>query len=135
MHLLLKYHLSINVSIAVLLNLNQRYHRHLDGKSIKEVILSESAPSPHETFYWHLGGGRNPEWAVRDGDWKLLGNPEDRSNKAPITKSDQLFLANLSMDSTEMTNLATKYPEVVERLSAMRANYLESIENSLAKGE
>ena len=72
---------------------------------------------------------------MRDGDWKLLGNPEDRSNKAPITKSDQLFLANLSMDSTEMTNLATKYPEVVERLSAMRANYLESIENSLAKGE
>ena len=78
---------------------------------------------------------QNPEWVVRDGDWKLLGNPEDRSNKAPITQSDQLFLANLSMDPTEMTNLATKYPEVVERLSAMRANYLESIENSLAKGE
>ncbi len=109
--------------------------RHLDGKSIKEVILSESASSPHDTFYWHLGGGKNPEWVVRDGDWKLHGNPKDRSNKAPITESDQLFLANLSMDPTEMTNLANKYPEVVERLSAMRANYLESIENSLARGE
>ena len=65
----------------------------------------------------------------------MLGNPEDRSNKAPITESDQLFLTNLAMDPTEMANLAPKYPEVVKRLSAMRKDFLNSIENSLARGE
>ncbi len=70
--------------------------RVIDGKSIKDVILSDKEPSPHDSFYWRLGRGKNPEWVVREGDWKLLGNPQDNSNKAPITKDDQLFLANLS---------------------------------------
>lgn len=106
--------------------------RVIDGKSIKDVILSNKAPSPHDSFYWRLGRGKNPEWVVREGDWKLLGNPQDNSNKAPITKDDQLFLANLSMDPTEMKNLAKQYPEVVNRLSALQADYSRDIEKTLA---
>ena len=104
---------------------------HIDGKSIKDVILDNNANSPHETFYWHLGSGKNPEWVVREGDWKLLGNPEDRSDKAPLGKDDALFLANLRLDPTEMSNLATQYPEVVKRLSGLQNDFSMSIQETL----
>ncbi len=104
---------------------------HIDGKSIKKVILSKKAISPHETFYWQLGSGKAPEWVVREDAWKLHGNPRDRSNKAPITEDDQLFLANLEMDPTEMANLASQYPEVVKRLSDLQSEYWKSIEKTL----
>ncbi|OUW19478.1 MAG: sulfatase [Opitutales bacterium TMED158] len=107
--------------------------RQLDGKSILSVLQSKASPSPHDSFYWHLGKGKNPEWAIREGDWKLLGNPQDNSRKAPITEADQLFLANLAMDPTEMANLADKYPEVVERLSSLQTQYLENIQRTLAQ--
>ena len=84
----------------------------LDGKDIRPVILSAGAPSPHKIFHWQLG----PQWAVREGDWKLLGNPKDNSHKAKLTAKDKLFLSNLARDITEMKNLAADNPEVVERL-------------------
>ena len=56
--------------------------RHIDGRSLKNVLLSDNASSPHETFYWELGKGKNVQWVTREGDWKLMGNPTDRSNKA-----------------------------------------------------
>ncbi len=94
----------------------------LDGKSLKGVIL-KGEPSPHESFYWRLGAGRNAQWVVRQGDWKLLGNPKDNSHKAEITKDDKLFLVNLGDDITEMTNIAKDNPEVVERLAAVHDAY------------
>ncbi len=107
--------------------------RHIDGRSLKKVLLSDNASSPHETFYWELGKGKNVQWVTREGDWKLMGNPTDRSNKAPITKDDKLFLSNLAIDPTEMTNLASRHPEVVERLSKIQSNYSNSIRQSLAE--
>ncbi len=94
----------------------------LDGKSLKDVILKDS-PSPHESFYWRLGKGKNAQWVVRQGDWKLLGNPKDNSHKGELTKEDKLFLVNLGEDITEMTNVARDNPEVVERLAAIREEY------------
>ncbi len=106
-------------------------NHHIDGKSIKEVILSKDARSPHDNFYWHLGSGKTPEWVVREDAWKLHGNPRDRSNKAPLTEDDTLFLTNLEMDPTEMVNLASKHPEVVKRLSALQNDYWKSIQETL----
>jgi arylsulfatase A-like enzyme len=64
-------------------------------------------------FHWQSGG---KQWAVRDGDWKLIGNPRDTSNKAPITANDKLFLSNLKVDHSEMKNIADQHPEIVDRL-------------------
>jgi arylsulfatase A len=102
--------------------------RKLDGKSLKRVIMSADADSPHDVFYWQLGSGNNAQWVVRQGDWKLLGNPHDYSDKAPITKDDKLFLVNLGKDISEMTNLAKDHPEVVARLKKIRDEYVEGIE-------
>ncbi len=102
--------------------------RKLDGKSLKKVIMSADAQSPHEVFYWQLGAGKNAQWVVRQGDWKLLGNPRDRSDKAPITKDDKLFLVNLGEDISEMTNIAKDHPDVVARLKKIRDEYVNDIE-------
>jgi arylsulfatase A len=91
---------------------------HLDGASIRDVILSADAASPHESFLWVLGGGANPQWVVREGDWKLLGNPRDTSHQGELTDQDKLFLANLADDPAESTNVAADHVEIVRRLHA-----------------
>jgi arylsulfatase A-like enzyme len=99
----------------------------LDGKSLVPVITSADAPSPHKTFYWQLGRGPRAQWAVREGDWKLLGHPRDASNKAPLTKDDNPFLCSLAEDLTEMKNLAKEHPDVVKRLKELHDQYVEDI--------
>ena len=97
----------------------------LDGKSLNDVIQDDATASPHETLYWHLGRG-NPYWAVRQGDWKLLGNPRDSGNEDSITEADSLFLANLKEDRSESTNLINEYPEVAEQLNALHKAWVET---------
>ncbi|TWU05033.1 sulfatase family protein [Stieleria varia] len=101
---------------------------HLDGVSMKQV-LAENAPAPRETFYWHTGGGNNPQWAVRDSEWKLIGNPldttapqEGRVNGGRLP--EEFFLVNLKNDPSETTNLAKQHPDVVQRLQEQREQWL-----------
>lgn len=102
--------------------------RKLDGVSLRPVIESAAAPGPHQDFFWQLGNGKNAQWVIRDGDWKLLGNPTDRSNIAPLGDDDQLFLANLADDIGERNNVAKKHPEIVERLQSLHTKYLADID-------
>ena len=107
----------------------EKPERKLDGRSIVGVIESPSAASPHQdSFYWHLGKGKGAQWVVREGDWKLLGNPRDRSEMAPLGKDDKLYLVNMADDVKELTNLAKKHPEVVKRLSSKQQKLLNDIE-------
>ncbi len=92
----------------------------VDGKDIWGVLLSKQAPSPHRFWYWRLGRGPNAQWAVRAGGWKLLGNPRDTSNRAPLSPDDKLFLVNLRTDPGEERNVANRHPEVVSRLLGIR---------------
>lgn len=97
--------------------------RPIDGKSISRILKSKEEPSPHKSFYWQLGN----QWVVREGAWKLLGNPRDNANKGPIGKDDKLFLANLEKDVSEMKNLAKDYPETVKRLKDLRDAYVAGL--------
>jgi arylsulfatase A-like enzyme len=99
--------------------------RRIDGKSMLPVIQSADAPTQHPTFFWKLGN----QWAVREENWKLIGNPSDTSRKAPITSADKLFLSDLTADVSEMTNLAAKHPEIVKRLSAMHQQWLQDVKD------
>ena len=51
----------------------------VDGKSLAKVIASADAPTPHEAVHWQVGEDAAAQWAVRDGDWKLIGNVRDTS--------------------------------------------------------
>ena len=102
----------------------------LDGKSIVGIIKSSEAESPHQSFYWQLGKGNRAQWVVRKGDWKLLGNPQDRRAPKSISDDDRLFLANLSSDPTESKNLASQHPQIVDELTSMQHNFANSINRS-----
>lgn len=101
--------------------------RHYDGKSLKSMIQS-NGPSPHESFYWHLGGGNNPQWVVRKGKWKLLGNPRDTVSKQPVKAVDNLYLVDLEKDPSETTNLAEREPKVLDELKQLRNRFVQSLE-------
>lgn len=102
--------------------------RTFDGKDISAVLTSANAPSPHKVFHWESGGGKNNrQWAVRKGDWKLIGNPKDTSNMAPVTKDDRRFLANLSDSIHELENLAADHPDIVQELEQLHDQWISNV--------
>ena len=98
-------------------------NKDIDGKSIVKVIKKSEAITPHKVIHWQLGRGKSPRWAVRQGDWKLIGNPQDTSNKAPLTAKDKLFLVNLKESVREMKNLSQANPEITQRLKKLHEEW------------
>ena len=103
--------------------------RTIDGTSLVGMLHDPDAESPHKVFHWQSGRGvgGKAQWAVREGDWKLLGHPNDTSGKAPLTKDDVRFLVNLNDDLGETTNLAAIHPDVVARMEALHDAWLEEV--------
>lgn len=84
----------------------------LEGLDISSTLIGDST-IPERSLFWKLGS----QWAVRKGKWKLIGLPRDPSSKGKIDpENDRLFLTNLEADSTEMDNLAGRYPDKVEEM-------------------
>ncbi len=103
--------------------------RKLDGKNLAKVIESDDAKSPHSEFHW-MGGGSNSQWAVREGDWKLIGNPRDPTRKTPLSKDDKLFLVNISIDVEEQKNLRYTHPDQLKRLKAIHERWVADLRGS-----
>jgi arylsulfatase A len=102
--------------------------RKFDGKNLKEVIASSTAPSPHSEFYWQSQGTKdNPQWSVMEGEWKLLHSPYE-SEKSELT-ADGFFLSNLKADSTEHTNEADKHSDIVQRLYSKYQAWIKEVVN------
>ena len=100
--------------------------RKLDGKSLAKVIHLGRAQSPHTEFHW-MSTGSNPQWAVREGDWKLIGNPRDPTRKSPLGKDDKLFLVNLSLDVGEQKNLRYTHPDELKRLKSIHDRWVKDL--------
>jgi len=91
----------------------------VEGRSLLPVI-TDHANSQHAAFHWKLGR----QWAVRKGNWKLIGNPTDPSHKFPLDgDSDQLFLVDLDIDPSESNNLYFSKPEIVRELIELYLNW------------
>ncbi len=103
--------------------------RQYDGKSVWPVLKSADANSPHDHFFWLLGQGKNAQWAVHKGDWKLLGNATDKTDRQHEPRVDKLFLANLKTDIGEQTNVAKEHPQVVAELHKLMQAHYRSIED------
>ncbi len=91
----------------------------LDGRTLVPVLKSSTAPSPHDALHWLVGGGKEPQWAVRQGDWKLIGNLQSSADDELAAEDRQRFLSNLAIDPSERSNLARQYPAEVERLTQL----------------
>lgn len=99
----------------------------LDGRSLGPVIRDANAPSPHRDhpLHWQVGAGPNAAWAVREGDWKLIGNTRDSSRGDTPAPHVSMFLVNLSHDPAEQTNQASAHPGIVDRLRQRHAEHLK----------
>ena len=90
-------------------------NRKMDGRSLTPVLRSASAKSPHEVFYWQIG----EQWAIREGDWKLIVNANATGAKAKLDVVEKVFLANLEKDLAETNNFAAAQPGIIERLTRL----------------
>ncbi len=87
----------------------------IHGKSLVDVVRSD-ASTPHDVLRWKLGG----QWAVRQGEWKLMHNPRPTGEGPSLSDADQKrFLANLDRNVGETKNYADQYPDVVDRLETL----------------
>ena len=82
----------------------------LDGQSLTPIIKSAKAKSHHKVMHW----GWSNKWAVRDGDWKLLG-----------AKGKVTHLVNLADAEPERKNYLKEKPELAERLRRLHDEWLE----------
>ena len=89
-------------------------HPKLDGNSLTKVIQSADAPSPNKVMHWQWHTG----WAVRKGDWKLIG----RGTKAS-------FLGNLNDAQPERKNYQREKSEVVEDLMKIHLEWVKKVKS------
>lgn len=99
----------------------------IDGKTLAPILKSADAASQHKEFHWMW----QDQWAVREGDWKLIGNGRDttglKSRHAPRKEMGELYLANLADERPESVNHATTRPEIVARLRKLHEDWLGQV--------
>ena len=84
-----------------------------DGEDMSDALLGSDRKRENPLFWewrYRVFGhilNRPPQLAVRDGDWKLLMNPD----------GSRVELYSIPNDPSEINNLAKDAPEVVARLS------------------
>lgn len=98
----------------------------LDGRSLAKVLADATAPSPRVggALHWQVGEGPKADWAVREGDWKLIGRSRDTSDGESREVLEN-FLVNLAEDPAETTNRAKDEPGVLERLTSLHEAHLK----------
>jgi len=82
----------------------------LDGMDLLP-ILTDAKPAPARDLFWS-SGSEEGWWAVRSGDWKLVGEKGRNS------------LFDLSKDVSEATDLATQMPEKLQELTRLHDAWL-----------
>lgn len=94
-----------------------------DGEDVGDVFLGATRPRSKPLMWewrFNIAGEpfhHSPELAIREGDWKLLMNP-DRS---------RVELYDLAKDLTQLNNVAEHHPEVVEKLAAQVTTWAKTL--------
>ncbi len=94
-----------------------------DGEDVGDVLLGQSRPRSKPLLWewrFNIAGEpfhHSPELAIRDGDWKLLMNP-DRS---------RVELYDVTQDLTQLNNVAGQHPDVVEKLAAQVTTWAKTL--------
>jgi arylsulfatase A-like enzyme len=92
----------------------------LDGMNILPLLRGEVAASPRNLFW--CSGSEEGWWAIRSGDWKLVG---DRG---------KISLFDLSKDVSEKNDLASQMPEKAAELARLHDVWLAEMADPI-KGE
>ncbi len=92
-----------------------------DGKNILPLLRGDTTPPPRDLFW--CSGSDEGWWAVRSGDWKLVG------------EKGQLSLFDLAKDVSESTNLSTQMPDKVAELTKRHDTWLADMAKPVKAGE
>ena len=84
----------------------------LDGKSLVASIHKEPTEPLHNVMHWAW----RRAWAVREGDWKLIGSEKEAT-----------FLVHLSGDLPEQKNHLNEKPEMLARMQALHESWLKEV--------
>ena len=90
----------------------------LDGRSLLKVIRSDSAPTPHPVLYFQWQNN----WAVREGDWKLIRYKGRRE-----TAKERFTLHNLADEKPEVTDYVKLKPEKIKQLRELQENWSKGV--------
>lgn len=108
------------------LDVDKSIANHVDGLSLEGILFGgRNVSSPHSDLFWILGSGKNAQWVVRSGDWKLLGNARDPISKESVPP---LFLVNLDKDIAEKNNLANSHKDQLKKLMAIKDKWEKRIQ-------
>jgi uncharacterized sulfatase len=104
--------------------------RIIDGRDLTPVLTGETERSPHEYLYLYHHGDLE---GIRSGQWKYFRNTSHYVWPMPVNKKlgglanhttgPAPLLFDLRTDPGEAYDLASRYPEVVERLEAAMATW------------
>jgi arylsulfatase A-like enzyme len=89
-------------------------------------MLADGLASPHDALFWEMGR----QTAVRRGPWKLVLHGQ-LVEGAPA--EDEVFLADLSVDPAEGTNLRDRHPELLAELREDATRWRQAIEDRWEK--
>ena len=90
--------------------------QHLDGISIKDILLGNKTGTGRDAIYWHYPHSRM-EGAIRKGDYKLVYYYE----------LDEAHLYNLRDDIGELKNLSLQEPERTAEMLGMLKTWLKEV--------
>lgn len=90
----------------------------LDGRSLISIINNPTAPTQHPVLHFDW----RDNWAVREGDWKLLGTLNKK------TKELVYSLHNLAEANPEVKDHANENPQLVAHLTKLHENWAEEVQ-------
>ena len=85
----------------------------LDGHSVLPLIRSAKAKSKYKILHFAWG----KKWAVREGDWKLIGS----------NGNTKVSLRNLVDAKPEAKDYAKAKPEIVQRLRTLHSDWVKEV--------
>jgi len=85
----------------------------LDGHSVLPLIRSAKAKSKYKILHFAWG----KKWAVREGDWKLIGS----------NGNTKVSLRNLVDAKPEAKEYAKAKPEIVQRLRTLHSDWVKEV--------
>lgn len=89
-----------------------------DGRSMLPVIRDPQAASAHQVLHFEWPDA----WAVREGDWKLIGFRDKK-----LDTIARYELLNLADAEPEVNNHAEEHPQIVERLTTLHNAWAQDV--------
>lgn len=107
-------------TLAALAGVQPPEDRPIDGKDISDLLIRPAdTKSPHDAFLYYY---RDQLQAIRDNRWKLhLARTDKQVSLTGKTQSSPARLYDLQADIGEQYDVASRHPNIVERLTAEAA--------------